>query len=51
MMLFGLKRVEKIGKVYKENRGLTLNTVIKLLLFWHCEKFLHLKQLGKVSSI
>lgn len=49
--MFGLKRVEKIGKVYKENKGLTLNTMIKLPLFWRCEKLLHLKELGKVSSI
>lgn len=40
IMLIGLKRVEKVGKVCKENKGLTLNTMIKLPLFWHGEKSL-----------
>lgn len=51
VVLFGLNGVCKVGKVYKENRGLTLNTMIKLPLFWYCEKLLHLKKLGTVSGI
>lgn len=36
----------KLEEVYKEVRGLTLNTMVKLPLFSNCDELLHLKQLG-----
>lgn len=38
----------KLEEVYNEVRGLTLNTIVKLPLFWNCEELLHLKHMGSL---